>query len=102
MKAQKLEVIKEFMGKRLGTIINPPRQDVAKSLVEQGYCKYIIVDVEQEALGNQVVGKPIILEPKTEQNDNSNNKRGEESAISEGSIRTTKQRRGRKSGKSKA
>lgn len=102
MKAQKLKIVKEFMNKNVGQIINPPRLDVAKSLVEQGYCEWITIDQKKEDLGNQKVGEPVIIEPEKEQNDNSNIQRGNDSNGSEQSPKTNKPRRGRKSNKAKA
>lgn len=101
MKAQKLEVIKEFFNKKVGQIIDIPRHDVAVSLVEQGYCRYKIVEVEKEPLGNQVIGKVSIFTPNTVENDNNNSERSEQDSISAGSGTSDKKRRGRKSGKSK-
>ena len=73
MKAQKLKVIKSFLNKVEGQIIAPARLDVAKSLVEQGYCEWVVIELkEPEVLGNQKLGAPIIIEPKKEENDNSN------------------------------
>jgi hypothetical protein len=103
MKSNKLKVIVAFHNKNVGDIISPLRLDISNDLVKRGYCEWVTVETkEEEEFPTPIIAKPIILEPKAEQNDNSDNKRGEGSAISEGSVGITKQRRGRKSGKSKA
>jgi hypothetical protein len=103
MKSNKLKVIVAFHNKEIGQIINPLRLDISNDLVNRGYCEWVTVETkEEEIFPTPIIAAPIILEPKTEQNDNSDNKRGEESITGEGSVGVTKQRRGRKSGKSKA
>lgn len=102
MKAQKLKVIKEFLNKVEGQIINPPRLDVAKSLVEQGYCEWVTVDLKVEDLGNQKVGEPVIIEPNNKQNDNSDISGANDSNGSEQSPGADKPKRGRKGNKTKA
>ena len=102
MKAQKLKVIKGLLNKVEGQIINPPRLDVAKSLVEQGYCEWITIDITPDDLGNQKVGEPVIIEPNNKQDDNSNISGANDSNGSEQSPRIDKPKRGRKSNKAKA
>lgn len=102
MKAQKLKVIKGFLNKEEGQIFNPPRLDVAKSLVEQGYCEWITVDLKVEDLGNQKVGEPVIIEPNKAQDDNSNIQGGNDADGGKQSPAVDKPRRGRKSNKAKA
>ena len=102
MKSNKLKVIVAFHNKNVGDIISPLRLDISNDLVKRGYCEWVTVETKEEEFPTPIIAAPIILEPKTEQNDNSDNKRGEESITSEGSVGVTKQRRSRKSGKSKA
>jgi hypothetical protein len=103
MKAQKLKVIKPFLNKVEGQTIAPPRLDVAKSLVDQGYCEWVTIEVkEQEILGNQKLGEPIVIEPKKEENDNSNIQGTNDSNGGEQSPGVDKQRRSRKGNKAKA
>ena len=102
MKAQKLKVIKGFLNKVEGQIINPPRLDVAKSLIEQGYCEWIVVDATPDDLGNQKVGEPVIIEPKNKQDDNSNIPGENDSNGSKQGVGTDKPKRGRKGNKAKA